>query len=126
MTEAKVLTHPAFDRPVVVNKVRAGRRPKGILNLEHYRRLLNTRHCCEGDEAVRNWARQNGLNAEADIELLRYGKDEAEAVTRVTAGPDRETLAALERIKSSAFALYNEAYDLRSELLRRYGPESAK
>ena len=120
MTEAKILTHPAFNRTPISNRRGPGRLPKCVVNLA-VRRRMSAANLARSEEArLRAWAYANGLNAYADVALLRARKQERDAIHRLLRSNDKEAWSEIERLKSAAFDLYNAVHDARTELLQRH------
>lgn len=129
MSDAKILTHPAFDRLPVENVRRPGRPaqlPRNVIDLFNARVCLARQGRDPGEAMLRAWARQNRLNDEAPVERIRGWKAEQEVVDRAATGSDRAAWAEIERLKSAAFRLYNEVSDTREKLLERHRTDSGQ
>lgn len=119
---AAVLTHPAFDHAPIENVRRRGRPtrlPRNVVRLADARACLGLQNVDRDEEALRQWARQNGLNDQASLQRLRELQDEQKAIARAATGADAAAWTEIERLRSATFALHNAVYDVRDRLVKR-------
>lgn len=122
MPNRTVLTHPAFDREPIENIRRRGRPtrlPSNVVRLADARVCLGRQRIDRDEEALRQWARQNGLNDHAPLQRLRELQDEQKAIARAATGSDAAAWAEIERLRSATFQLHSAVYDARDRLVKR-------
>lgn len=112
MNNAQVLTHPAFDRPRVLNAKRRGPPPCGVPVLSSERRSRR------GDEAsLRAWAREHA-NAYWTLDQVREEKRRREATELLERSGDK-AWQEIARLLNNATALRLEIFQLRELLVQR-------
>jgi len=98
----KVLTHPNFDRPKVINPVSRGKK-KGCISFTVARSKLQASRIRASIAAKESW-------------LTRFNRLEAE----VQAGPLREQYATLSRVATDIMRLHLRAQDLYTQAVEEH------
>ncbi|WP_322059189.1 hypothetical protein [Paraburkholderia sp. J63] len=112
MNSAQVLTHPAFDRPPVLNARRHGPTPRGVPMLS------TVRHSRRDDEAnLRAWAREHA-NAYWTLDQIRRAKQWSDAKDLLEKRNDA-IWQEVEQLQEDAAALLHEASRLKCLLVER-------
>lgn len=110
MNNAQVLTHPAFDRPAVLNAKRHGPPPRGVPMLSSVRRSRR-----DDEASLRAWAREHA-NAYWTLDQVREEKQRREATELLERSGDK-VWQEIARLLDNATALKLEILQLRELLV---------